>query len=937
MANTQISLEHIANLILTAPTKEIYHASISWFEMLGFKSIMTESSIETTATWMQLISNNATIHDTSLKIAYAPSGVQKIASSVKMDWRSLPAVATITTSSLKPIETLFVSLPWAYQRYSIPSPSEVGAPEFSAIYAHDPMNNLLIFTDKPNPFESMKRPSQQDKPYIPDPVEDWTSPTEVDGKRRKIAVLTSGGDAPGMNAAVRAVVRAAIVRGCEAYAVHEGYQGLVDGGDMIRKMAWDDVQGYLSTGGTIIGTARCKAFRERPGRLMAAKNMVKEGIDALVVCGGDGSLTGADLFRSEWPSLLEELVETNELTLEEAEKHTHLNIVGLVGSIDNDMSSTDITIGAVTCLHRICESIDSISSTASSHSRAFVVEVMGRHCGWLALMAGIATGADFIFIPERPPSGDNWRDDMCAEIKAHRDMGKRKTIVIVCEGAIDSNLNPITSKDMMDLLTDRLHLDTRMTILGHVQRGGKPCAFDRNLATMQGIEAVEAVLESKPGVPSPMIGMNENKITRTNLMKAVELTGEVAKAINRKDFVGAMELRDPAFNQQYEQLLAITTAVPAEESAKSCKESLRIGIINVGAPAAGMNAAVRAAVRYAINKGHVPFAIHNGFPGLIAGQIKELKWMDVDGWITRGGSELGTNRDQPSLDFGMVSYQLQKFNIQSLILVGGFEAYTACLEMNNARDLYPAFCMPMVHIPATISNNVPGTEFSLGCDTSLNAIMDSCDAIKQSATASRKRVFVVEVHGGKSGFLAVMSGLSVGATSVYIPEEGINLTRLQKDVHHLCKRYSEDAEGKSQGRIIIRNECASKTYTTDIVSAIIKEEGHQQFDSRTAILGHIQQGNSPAPMDRVRATRLAVCAIDFVESHIEHESNDGPVVYTKDPSSIAVAGIQGSLVSFTSVEDLLKVTDMKNRKSTITWWMDYKRAGNLLAHRLDLL
>lgn len=398
-----------------------------------------------------------------------------------------------------------------------------------------------------------------------------------------------------------------------------------------------------------------------------------------------------------------------------------------------------------------------------------------------------------------------------------------------------------------------------------------------------------------------------------------------------------MELRDPAFNQQYDQFLAISRAVSVDDSAEAARNSLRIGIINVGAPAGGMNAAVRATVRYARNRGHTPFGIHNGFPGLMAGQIKELKWMDVDGWIAHGGSELGTNRDQPSLDLGMVSYQLQKFNIQSLILVGGFEAYTACLEMSKARDVYPAFCMPMVHIPATISNNVPGTEFSLGCDTSLNAIMDACDAIKQSATASRKRVFVVEVHGGKSGFLAVMSGLAVGATSVYIPEEGINLSRLQKDVRHLCQRYGEDAEGKSQGRVIIRSESASKTYTTDIVSAIIKEEGHQQFDSRTAILGHIQQGNSPSPLDRVRATRFAVCAIDFLESHIESYTTNGPTVYTKDPSSIAVAGIQGSNVSFTSVEELLKDTDMKNRKPIQTWWMDYKRTGNMLARRSDLL
>ncbi|KAF9942473.1 6-phosphofructokinase, alpha subunit [Mortierella alpina] len=945
-----IALDQIANLILTAPTKETYHASVAWLEQLGFKAIMTESSAQSTATWLQLFSSSTSIHDVSLKIVYSASGVRKLANSSKMDWRSLPAIATVITNTLPAIERLFASMPWAYQRYTVPAKDSKDPNEFSAIYTHDPMNNLIIFTDKPNPFDSQRHTevkeatsteSEQTLAVLPEPV----------GRRRKIAILTSGGDAPGMNAAVRGVVRASIMRGCDAYAVHEGYQGLVDGGKMIKKMKWDDVQGYLSTGGTVIGTARCKAFRERPGRLLAAKNLVKEGIDALIVCGGDGSLTGADLFRAEWPSLLQELVETGELTQEEVGPFAHLNIVGLVGSIDNDMSSTDITIGAVTCLHRICESIDSISSTASSHSRAFVVEVMGRHCGWLALMAGIATGADFIFIPERPPSGDDWEENMCAEIKRHRDLGKRKTIVIVCEGAIDSNLKPITAKDLMDLLTDRLHLDTRMTILGHVQRGGTPCAFDRNLATMQGVEAVEAVLASKPDVPSPMIGMNENRITRTDLMKAVALTGEVAKAIARKDFIGAMDLRDPAFNQQYEQFMATTLSSTHdhcfEDTEKKKERSLRIGIVNVGAPAGGMNAAVRGAVRYARNRGHIPFGIHNGFPGLMAGQIKELQWMDVDGWMAHGGSELGTNRDQPSLDMGMVSYQLQKFNIQSLILIGGFEAYTACLEMYNARHLYPAFCMPMVHIPATISNNVPGTDYSLGCDTSLNAIMESCDAIKQSATASRKRVFVVEVHGGKSGFLAVMSGLAVGATSVYIPEEGINLTRLQKDVRHLCQRYAEDAEGKSQGRVIIRSEAASKTYSTDIVSAIIKEEGHQQFDSRTAILGHIQQGGSPSPLDRIRAMRLAVSAVDFLEEHAcglsssssvaSNVSAAGPAVYNKDPESIAVAGIQGSGVSFTSVDALLKHTDMKNRKPVQSWWMDYKRTGNLLARRNDLI
>ena len=224
--------------------------------------------------------------------------------------------------------------------------------------------------------------------------------------------MTSGGDAPGMNGVVRAVVRMSIVKGCEAYGIHEGYEGLVQGGDLIKKMSWDDVRGWLSEGGTLIGTARCKSFMQRPGRLQAAKNMVLNGIDALIICGGDGSLTGADIFRKEWPGLLQELVEQKQLTPEQIQPFNHLNIVGLVGSIDNDMSLTDATIGAYSSLTRICENVDRIDATAASHSRAFVIETMGRHCGWLALMAGVSTGADFVFIPEYPP-GENWQQEMC--------------------------------------------------------------------------------------------------------------------------------------------------------------------------------------------------------------------------------------------------------------------------------------------------------------------------------------------------------------------------------------------------------------------------------------------------------------------------------------------------------------------------------------------
>jgi len=185
----------------------------------------------------------------------------------------------------------------------------------------------------------------------------------------RIGILTSGGDAQGMNAAVRAVVRTALDRGVEVYAIFEGYEGLVQGSDFIRPMDWDSVGGIIHRGGTIIGTARSEAFRTRAGRLQAAHNLIERDIDSLVIIGGDGSLTGANIFRQEWSGLIAELVEKGEITPEKAQAHPHLRIVGLVGSIDNDMFGTDMTIGADSALHRITEAIDAISSTAASHQR----------------------------------------------------------------------------------------------------------------------------------------------------------------------------------------------------------------------------------------------------------------------------------------------------------------------------------------------------------------------------------------------------------------------------------------------------------------------------------------------------------------------------------------------------------------------------------------
>lgn len=301
-------------------------------------------------------------------------------------------------------------------------------------------------------------------------------------KGKVIAVFTSGGDSQGMNAAVRAVVRMGLYLGSKVYFIREGYQGMVDGGDSIQEATWVSVSGIIHKGGTVIGSARCKEFRERPGRLKAAKNLVQHGITNLVVIGGDGSLTGANLFRQEWSSLLDELLQNGSITQDQRTSCGHLNIVGMVGSIDNDFCGTDMTIGTDTALHRIMEAVDAIATTASSHRRTFILEVMGRHCGYLAVVAALASEADFVFFPECPPDSD-WPKALCSKLHQEREHGRRLNIIILAEGAQDKDGNPITAEMVRKVVVDNLKQDTRITVLGHVQRGGSPSAFDRILVS----------------------------------------------------------------------------------------------------------------------------------------------------------------------------------------------------------------------------------------------------------------------------------------------------------------------------------------------------------------------------------------------------------------------------------------------------------------------
>lgn len=312
-------------------------------------------------------------------------------------------------------------------------------------------------------------------------------------KPNKIAVLTSGGDAPGMNAAVRAVVRSCAFYDIECYGVYQGYQGLIDGN--MKLMNARSVNNIINKGGTFLKSARCLEFRTPEGRAKAYKNIQNKGIDALVVIGGDGSFTGAMIFQQEH----------------------NVPVIGIPGTIDNDIYGTRYTLGYDTALNTVVEVIDKIRDTASSHNRLFIVEVMGRDAGHIALNSGIGAGAEEILIPEE----NRGLDQMLESLQRSEKSGKSSSIVVVAEG-------DKTGENVFEIAkyieTNLPYYEVRVSVLGHMQRGGAPSCFDRVLASRMGVHAVEKLRE---GASNVMVGVIDDKMVLTPLEKAIKGKSEI--------------------------------------------------------------------------------------------------------------------------------------------------------------------------------------------------------------------------------------------------------------------------------------------------------------------------------------------------------------------------------------------------------------------------
>jgi 6-phosphofructokinase 1 len=305
----------------------------------------------------------------------------------------------------------------------------------------------------------------------------------------KIAVLTSGGDSPGMNAAIRAVVRNAAYSGLKCDGIYRGYQGLIEN-DFIE-LGPRDVKNTINRGGTFLKSARSKEFMTIEGRQKAFKNLKSREIDALVVIGGDGTFTGASVFSKEFD----------------------IPIIGVPGTIDNDINGTDYTIGYDTALNTVVEAIDKIRDTASSHDRLFLIEVMGRDAGDIALNSGIGAGAEEILIPEE----DLGIERLLESLERSRKAGKSSSIVVVSEGdQIGKNITAVADS----ITSSLLDYEVKVTVLGHIQRGGSPSCFDRVLASRLGVAAVDALLENKSNI---MVGVEHKKIVHVPFDTAINI------------------------------------------------------------------------------------------------------------------------------------------------------------------------------------------------------------------------------------------------------------------------------------------------------------------------------------------------------------------------------------------------------------------------------
>lgn len=661
-------------------------------------------------------------------------------------------------------------------------------------------------------------------------------------KTKKIAILTSGGDAPGMNAAVRGTVRAALNKGWEVYGIKEGYRGLLTGGENIFPLDWVDVSWNFREGGTFLGSARCPELKgegshARDLKEQALLNLKKLNISSLVIVGGDGSLTGGHtLFK---------MLQNKEYTNPDL-KSMQLSIVGIPGSIDNDIAFTDMSIGVDTTLNTIVECIDKLRDTATSHRRVIIVEVMGRRRGYLAVMSGLATGADRVFVREEKINR-NELNKLLLVLRKSFDAGQKAGIIIRAEGA---RFSTSFLKETIDVLL-KPEREVRETVLGHLQRGGNPTVFERTLATRMGVRAIE-ILEETHSEPQ-LVGFRAKTLTSVALSKSLtKITTPSFQndlSPNTKNaFSLCRMLENPPEEKYWESTIALLTD---------------------GNNVSGMNMAIRAVARLALNRGIAVKGIKGGFQGFTRGlgSTLNLEWsmLEMKSILRRAGTLLGVSSSGFTANkntFENITKQAKQLKIDGLIVIGNNTAY------RNAHTLASITNLPVVGIPADLNCNMPGTDWVIGMDSTLNDLLGGIDRAADAAHVKRK-IFIITLNGDYCSCLARSVSLAGGAEQLLLGNDilttrGQNAFRKQvrQSVSELKKMFDM---GKTFGTIVYSSKYLEETENSiQYIKQAIDGAGIT-MDVTVVPLETSLGGIIPTAFDRILAKRLGEKALETLQ------------------------------------------------------------------------
>ncbi len=689
----------------------------------------------------------------------------------------------------------------------------------------------------------------------------------------RIGVLTGGGDVPGLNAAIRAVVRRAAQYDFEVVAIRNGWAGLLGKGD-IFPLSVQAVSGILPMGGTIIGASRTNPFKGNVA-LDKAIAALAESAEPVV----QSALIGLRRAQTDYVQQHVDEIKANVKayaldaivviggrdTLDVAFKVSQLGVkvVGVPKTMDNDLVETDYSIGFDSATTRVMHALDDLHATASSHERVLVVETMGRETGWVALVGGLAGGADFIVIPEVPTTVT----EVCEHLTKRHQAGTMSSLVVVAEGAQIPDL-AVRDADCTDPfgrqrydrrgvgeslaveIERRTGFETRHVILGHLQRGGSPTVFDRVLATRLGVAAVDMVKNFQFG----------QMATRKNDRFLTVPLSRVASHIQVAD-IKYYDLAKIFFGQR--------RLDPGTSPIK------RIGVLTGGGDCPGLNAAIRAVARRGMEYGWEVVGFKNGWKGLVdQGDADPLAPEDVERVLAQGGTFLGTSRTnaKKAERIAQVKKNLQKFGIDALVAIGGDDT------LGVAAKLYQEG-IKVVGVPKTMDNDINETEYTIGFDSACTVVVDALDRLHTTAS-SHHRVIVVEVMGRDAGWVAVNSGLAGGADFIFIPEVQSTIAECAE---HLLRRT---ALGKTSSIVVVSEGAHIPEIEADDASAAKKLDdfGHVRLDARGlgervakkledlskletrfVVLGHIQRGGSPSAFDRMLATRTGVAAVDLIK------------------------------------------------------------------------